>query len=296
MADTINDLHLFTNLVQAGSVTQAAIQLNSSPPAVSRRLAGLEKRLGVKLIERHARRFQLTEAGQTFLQRAQRILNDIHDAEAEAASHAQRLTGRLRIGAMFQNGRHSFSPEIARFAMRYPELRIELIVADEPLDLIKNDLDILFQPIKPDQPNVVARKLLQSRLLICASPEYIKRKGKPEKAEDLHHHDCLCLAQNHSIQRRWHITENGKTREIEVTPRLVCNNGETLYDWMLAGYGIGIQFERNAQDDLEKGRLINCFDSNWFVTWYAAYPYRRQQPPKIRALLDYLKAMVGKGT
>ncbi|MFA5597485.1 MAG: LysR family transcriptional regulator [Pusillimonas sp.] len=288
MADSLNDLQLFTAIVNAGAITRAAGALNSSPPAVSRRLAALEKRLGVRLIERHARRFKLTEAGQNFHDRALRILADLEDAEAEASSHAHHLKGRLRIGAMFQNGRHSLAPEIARFALRYPDLQVELVMSDDPLDVVEDDLDILFQPDLPVQDTVVAQRIVDSRLIICASPDYLKRKGHPRTAADLLKHDCLCLSYGRTIYRNWRLTENGQQKEIEVHPRLVCNNGETLYDWVLAGYGIGVQFEWNARKDLEAGRLIMCFDSHWSVSWYAVYPHRRVQPAKIKALLDYL--------
>lgn len=293
MADNVNDLRLFAGIVQAGAVTRAAIMLNSSPPAVSRRLAALEKRLGVRLIERHARRFQLTEAGQAFYVRAQGILADIQDAEAEASSHAQRLKGRLRIGAMFQGGRRSLAPEVARFAMRHPELQVELVISDEPMDVVTNDLDILFQPEQPDQPNVVARQVTEGRLIICAAPDYLKRKGRPMSAADLTHHDCLCLAQGPTIQNHWRVTCDGVELDVEVRPRLVCNSGETLYEWILAGHGIGLQFEWNARKDLEAGRLEECLDSQWLLPWYAVYPHRGYQPPKIKAFLDYMKERMG---
>lgn len=288
MAYNLNDLQLFVGIVQAGALTKAALVLNSSPPAVSRRLAAMEKRLGVRLIERHARRFQLTEAGQTLYTRAQGILADLIDAEAEASSHAKRLRGRLRIGALFQSGQHSLAPEIARFALRYPDLQVELVMSDEPMNVVDDDLDILFQPDQPEQTNVVAREILQSRLVVCASPEYLNRKGYPRSADDLRHHDCLCLAQGHSVHQHWRVTENGVEHEVAVTPRLVCNSAETLYSWILAGYGVGVQFEWNARNDLDAGRLTMCFESNWFVSWYAVYPYRRVQPPKIKALLAHL--------
>lgn len=288
MADNLNDLQLFAAVVQAGAVTRAALALGSSPPAVSRRLTALEKRLGVRLIERHARRFKLTEAGRAFHARALRILADLEDAEAEASSHAHHLKGRLRIGAMLQSGRHSLAPEIARFALRYPDLQVELVMSDDPLDVVEHDLDILFQPDLPQQDTVIARRIVDSRLIICASPEYLKRKGHPRTAADLLKHDCLCLSYGRTIYRNWRLTESGEQKEIEVTPRLVCNNGDALYDWILAGYGIGVQFEWNARQDLDAGRLVMCFDSDWSVSWYAVYPHRRVQPAKIKTLLDYL--------
>lgn len=290
MADNINDLDLFVHIVGAGSISKAALALDSSPPAVSRRLAAMEARLGVRLIDRHARRFQLTEAGTVMYERAQRILAEIEDAEAEAASHSQRLTGRLRLGAMLQLGRHRLAPEVARFSQLYPGLRIELVLSDDPLDLAEDELDILFQFDVPQVSDVVARKLNTTRLVMCASPDYLRKRGRPQKPDDLLSHDCLCLTRGRHVLKQWKVQEDSVAKEIQVKPTLVCNSGEALYKWIRDGYGIGLQIEWDVEEDLAAGRLEECLRdfSQWPLSFYAVYAYRGYPSPKVKAFLDYM--------
>lgn len=296
MADNINDFHLFSQIVSAGSLTKAAMNLDSSPPAVSRRLAAMEARLGVRLIERNARHFQLTEAGGLLYERAQRILAEIQEAEEEAARHIDHLTGRLRIGAMLQLGRMRLAPDIARFSEMHPDLQIEFVLSDAPMDIVEDDLDILFKIDVQPSSYVVARKMTTSRLVLCATPDYLNRRGRPQKPDDLLEHDCLCLKRGSHVHKRWGVVENGVARDVQVTPRLVCNSGEVLYNWIVGGYGIGQKFQWDIQEDLDSGRLEEClpeFEGEG-ITLYAVYPYRRYQPPKIGAFLDYIAALVKK--
>jgi len=290
MADTISDLHLFAQIVAAGSLTRAALNLDSSPPAVSRRLAAMEARLGVRLIERTARRFRLTEEGGLLHERALRILGDIEEAEAEATSHLGRLTGRLRIGAHQQAGRQRLAPLVARFGERHADLQIELVLSNAPLDLADDDLDIILQVETPSSGQVVARKLTSSELVLYAAPDYLKRRGRPQKPDDLQHHDCLCLKRGRRILDHWKLVEDGAPREIRVSPRLTSSSTEVIHDWVLAGYGIGQNFRWSIQDDLDAGRLEECLGefNEASLDLHAIYAYRRHQPPKIKAFLEYV--------
>jgi len=294
MADNISDLFLLTQIVAAGSLTKAAVNLDSSPPAVSRRLASLEARLGVRLIERNARRFQLTEAGSVFYERAQHILAEIEAAEAEVVTHTNHLKGRLRIGAMVQLGRQRLAPDIARFSELHPGLDIDFVLSDAPKDLIEDDLDIIFQVDVPPGANFVARKMADSRLTLCASPEYLRRRGRPEKPEDLLRHDCLCLRRGGHVLKRWRFVDSGQPVEVGVNPRLVCNSGELLYNWAVQGYGIAQKFQWDIQKDLDAGILEECLPgyTDAPVTLYAVYAYRRPQPAKIGVFLDYISDLI----
>lgn len=295
MADNINDLELFVHIVAAGSLSKAALVLDSSPPAVSRRLAAMEARLGVRLIDRHARRFQLTEAGAGMYERAQRILAEIEDAEAEATSHSQQLTGRLRLGAMLQLGRSRLAPEVARFSQQYPGLRIELVLSDDPLDLAEDELDILFQFNVPQTPDIIARKLASTRLVMCAAPEYLRKRGRPQQPDDLLSHDCICLTRGRHVIRQWTVQEDGVSRDIHVKPTLVCNSSEAVYSWIRDGYGIGLQLEWDVEKDLTAGRLEICLPEFRHVSLplYAVYAYRGGYPsPKTKAFLDYMSGQM----
>lgn len=291
MSDSIGDLQLFTQIVAAGSLTRAAQRLDSSPPAVSRRLAAMESRLGVKLIERNARRFQLTEEGGALHERALRILADVVEAETEASSRSTHLRGRLRVGALLQFGRQRLAPLVARFGELHPDLQIELVLSDARMDLFDDDLDLLLQIEAPGpMASVVARPLLASRRVICASPAYLDRRGRPQHPDDLHEHDCLCVLRGRHVLRQWQVVVDGQPVAVQVSPRLCCSSGEVIHNWVLAGHGIGLKLRWDIEEDLTAGRLEECLAdyNNEAVTLYAVYPPRRYPPPKLRAFLAFL--------
>lgn len=290
MADHISDLGLFAQVAAAGSLTRAAHNLNSSPPAVSRRLAAMESRLGVRLIERTARRFRLTEEGGLLLERAQQILAQIEEAETEASSRSGQLKGRLRIGALLQLGRQQIAPLVARFAQQHAQLQLELVLSDATMDLVDDDLDLLLQIDVPAAPNTVARKLVQSRRVFCAAPAYLDASGRPQRPDDLLAHDCLCVVRGRRVLKRWKVRDASGPREIQVMPRLSSSSGEVVHNWVLAGHGIGLKLLWDVADDLAAGRLEECLPdfNDETVDLYAVYAQRRYQPPKIRAFLEML--------
>lgn len=295
MADSISELGLFVEIAAAGSITAAAIKLDSSPPAVSRRLAALEARLGVRLIERSARRFELTEAGGALLERAQRIVAEVEEAEAEVTSHAHKLVGPLRIGAMHRLIRTRLAPEIARFAHLHPQLQIEFRLSERPFDLEEDDLDVLIQIDVPSATNVVARKLTDSRFVLCASPDYVRRRGQPATPDDLSQHDCLCFVRGRHVIDKWSVQENGVSRDVIIDARLASNSGDVLYQWIQGGFGIGMQFLWDVEEELAAGRLVEClapFTSMPF-SLYAVYAYKGYRSPKIDQLLKYMHERFG---
>lgn len=290
VSDSISELALFVQLVASGSITRAAVDLDSSPPAISRRLAALEARLGVRLIERSARRFELTEAGAALHERALSIVADVEEAEAAVAGHAQNLVGRLRVGAMQRQVRTRLAPDLAYFAQLHPQLQIEFRVSEHPLDLDDDELDILFQIDVPSAANVVARKLTQSRFALCASPEYVARRGLPTRPEELVQHDCLCFVRGRQLINRWSFLEDGAASEITVAPRLTTNSSHVLYQWIHDGYGIGMQFLWDVEADLQAGSLVECLETyaGMPFTLYAIYAYKGYRSPKIERFLKFM--------
>ncbi|NYT68461.1 LysR family transcriptional regulator [Pusillimonas noertemannii] len=297
MADSISELELFIQIAAAGSITMAAIKLDSSPPAVSRRLAAMEARLGVRLIERSARRFELTEAGHALLERAQRIVAEVEEAEAEVASHARKLVGRLSIGAMQRLIRTRLAPEVARFAQLHPQLQVEFRLSERPLDLEEDELDILFQIDVPSAANVVARKLTDSRFVLCASPDYLKRRGQPARPDDLLQHDCLCFVRGRRLMNSWTVSEGGVVRDVTVEARLASNSGDVLHQWIQGGFGIGMQFLWDVEEELAAGRLVECLApyTSMSFSLYAVYAYKGYRSPKMEQFLKFLDDRFGDG-
>jgi DNA-binding transcriptional LysR family regulator len=296
MADEISDLRLFARLVAAGSLSEAARRLNSSPPAMSRRLAALEARLGVRLIDRDSRRFTPTEEGAQLHERALRILAEIDEAEAEASAGGATPRGRLRIGAPIQIGRAQIAPMIAEFTGLYPDVSVDLALSDAGQDVVDDELDIALRIEPPTDPSIVVRKLMSSRRVLCASPDYLARHPAPQAPADLADHDCIRLVRGHQVYDDWPFTVHGERQYLHVRGRLTTNSGEVLHQWILAGRGIGMKMLWDIEADLEAGRLVECLAAYACddVELYATYPTRAYLAPRVRVFIDFIAARLRK--
>ncbi|NVZ24685.1 LysR family transcriptional regulator [Pseudomonas gingeri] len=289
MADEINDLRLLVQLVSSAGVTKAAITLNSSPAAVSRRLTALENRLGVRLIDRHARRFRLTEEGALLHERALSILEQVDEVEAEISVGSQ-PSGRLRVCTPVHIGRTDIGPWVAQFTQRYPHVSVELVLTDAEVNLVEEEIDIVIGVGEPDSQSVVRRSLLVNRRVIVASPDYLQRKGAPRVPEDLLKHDCLLLVRGRRVFDRWRFVEDGKAYELQVRGRMLTNSSEVTHQWALSGYGIAVKMLYDITEDLAAGRLVEClpeFASDG-IDLYICYAARRHLPGRARVFIDFL--------
>ncbi len=292
MADQISDLRLFVQLVEAGSLTQAALRLNSSLPAMSRRLAALENRLGARLIDRGTRRFQLTDEGRILHNRALEILMAVDDVEAEVAGHEGEPRGNLRVCAPVHVGREHIAPLVAEFARTHPGMSIELVLSDAEVDVAEDGIDIVLNVGAPQAQSVVARRVLRNRRVVCASTDYLARKGAPETPDDLLAHECILLRRGQKTLDRWKFRENGEVREVQVRGRLLTTSSEVAYQWTLTGEGIGIKALWDIHHDLASGRLVECLpqyacdDADMYIVYAAS----RHLPPRKRAFIDFLVA------
>ena len=291
MASEISDLRLFARIVAAGSLSEAARRTHSSLPAVSRRLAALEARLGVRLIERGPRRFMLTEEGNHFNERAVGILRDIDEAEAEASSTGKRPRGHLRIGTHVEIGRRRIAPMIAEFASRHPGITAELVLTDARLDVLEDEMDVVLQIVPPSAGNIVSRVVLSSRLVICASPKYLATHRSLRCPADLLNHDCIRLVvRGRRRLAQWQFIEDGRLKQVEVRGSLSTSSGEVMHDWAVAGRGIAQKLLWDVQDDLRAGRLVRllepfeCEEAKLFLT----YPTRTHLPSRARLFIDFI--------
>ena len=290
MADEISDLRLFVRMVAAGSLSETARRLNSSLPAMSRRLASMESRLGVRLIERSTRRFTLTEEGALLHERSVGILDEIDQVEVEVSTRARSPRGRLRVGAPLEIGRRRIAPLVGAFCRQYPDVTVELVLDDAPADVIANDLDLALHANQPSDGDVVTRLLLVSRRVVCASPAYLEKHRRPERPADLAEHDCICLVRRHQIYDRWSFVENGDPIEVRVRGPLSSSSAEVIHDWTLAGLGVGLKALWDIEQDLADGRLIELlapFASNP-VNLYLMYPTRSHVPRRVRIFIDFI--------
>jgi len=298
--DEISELRLFVRIVAAGSLSETARRLNSSLPAMSRRLASLEKRLGVRLIDRSTRRFALTEEGDRLHERAVKILADLDAAEAEISAKAGTPQGHIRIGAPLEIGRRHFAPLIGEFSKKYPRITIELSlkVADAPIDLVGDDLDIGLSIDQPVDGSIISRKVISSRRIVCASPNYLSERGMPMKPDDLLEHECICLVRGRHIFNRWTFSEDGKLREVQVRSVLMSDHAEVVHGWAVAGHGIMLKALWDIDDDLKTGRLVEVLApfSASEINLYILYPSRSHLPPRVRVFIDFLLAAMNRRT
>jgi DNA-binding transcriptional LysR family regulator len=290
MADEISDLRLLVQMVAAGSLSEAARRLQSSPPVMSRRLAAMEQRLGVMLVSRGSRRFVLTEEGSLLHQRALKILSDIEEAEAEAATKGKEPRGTLRVCAPLQIGRRLIAPLVGRFVERYPDIDIQLGLSDFRNDLAFDELDVALTVGAPSDPDLVMRRLLISRKVICASPDYLSRFGVPQVPEDLLRHNCIRKLRGRQVIDTWHFIDEKGPRELRLNGSLATNSGEVMHEWLLNGRGIGQKALWDIEEDLEAGRLVECLagftdDRLELCVSFVGRPYLL---PRTRVFVDFI--------
>jgi len=296
LSDEISDLRLFTRLVAAGSLSEAARRTFSSLPAVSRRLAALETRLGVRLIDRGPRRFTLTDEGSLLHERAVEILRDLDEAEAAASAHAKQPRGLVRVGAHLEMGRRRIAPLIAEFTARYPGITAELVLTDSRLELLENEIDVGLRVDPPSDSNIVSRVVLSGRRIVCASPQYLATHAPLKRPIDLLEHDCIRLVRGRHVLDHWAFKEEDRVRQIQVHGSLLTNNAEVMHDWAVAGRAVGLKVIWDIQEDLGAGRLIRLLEPFECdeVKLYVTYATRTHLPPRMRLFIDFVVSALEK--
>jgi DNA-binding transcriptional LysR family regulator len=288
--DEVSEFALFRAIVDAGGISAAALTLQSSPAAVSRRLAALEAKLGVRLAERSSRRFRLTDEGLLLYERCRSILDQIRDAEAEVASRGGAARGLLRIGAPADFGRKYIAPHLATFTAQHPGLDAHLTLSDVGLENEADSCDLVFRVGLPNDLTMVARKVATTRQVVCASPAYLARRGTPGSPEELRSHNCLRLARRHRLIDRWRFKKEGDDFEIEVAGTLSSGDGSVLRSWALSGEGISWEAHWDIADDLAAGKLVELLPQYQcpLIELYAVFAPGKSVPPRIRLFVDYM--------
>lgn len=284
------DLGFFTLLARQPSLAAAAQALDVTPPAVSRRLAALEKRLGVRLLNRTTRRLSLTPEGERYLEEGEQILRDLERLERSLADSRAMPRGLLRINAGFGFGRRHLGPAISDFIRIHPDVDVVLQLSDRPLDLTEHALDIgiLFGP--PPDARIHVRKIASNRRLICAAPAYLAAHGEPREPRELPAHRCIVIREQHQAFNNWQLTDGKQQVSIKVRGQLGVNHGEIAVDWALAGHGIVLRSEWDIAGYLRSGELARVM-APWVGTAadiHAIYPHQHRLSAKVRVFLDFL--------
>eukprot|EP01042_Synura_sphagnicola_P032358 gene32358-41636_t len=253
--DRLRAYEVFVAVTAKGSFTKAADALDTSPANVTRYVNELEAHLGTRLINRSSRRLSLTESGQALYERAGQFLEDISEAETIVGQGSLRPAGRLRINAPLSFGIAYLSPLWPQFMAKYPEIELDISLADRVVDLVREGYDLSIRIGGEIDPSFVAVKLASNRRVVCATPHYLQRHGTPETLDDLAHHNCLAFNLQGGQQRGWYFQQNGKPVIIRAQGNLDCNDGELLHRWACEGLGLAWRSTWEIQAQLACGEL-----------------------------------------
>lgn len=281
---------IFAKVAETGSFTAAAQALGLSKSSVSKQVARLEDSLGVRLLNRTTRRMSLTEAGAVLFERCRRIAEDLEDARA-AVSHLQEAPrGLLRVNAPVSYGIGHLAPVLPGFMAAYPDLKIDLTLADRRIDLVEEGVDIAIRIGNLDDSSLIARRIVSYRRIVLAAPEYWDKAGRPSRPEELERHNCLSYSYL-ATGRNWSFVDaNGRPLSVRVDGSLTANNGETLVRAAEAGLGVIWSPTFLCADAANTGRLepvLERFEAEP-VGVHAVFPHSRNLSTKVRVFVDYL--------
>jgi LysR family transcriptional regulator, transcriptional activator for dmlA len=285
-----SDLAFFALLARKGSFSEAALELGLSTSGVSKRLAKIEDRLGVRLMNRTTRRVSLTSEGEAYYEHGKTILEAITGLEQMVRKAGERPQGLLRINATFGFGREYIAPIVSEFARLHPEISAQLVLTDTPINLVEEGYDLAIRFGSPPNSRLIGRRLLQNRRYLCAAPAYLERHGHPQRLQDLAEHECIVLRQDNQTYDVWRLQRNQKTESIKVQGRLSSNDGEIALRWVLEGHGIMLRSEWDIRRHLEAGRLTVVLPKYAQIDAdiYGVYPERNNVSAKVRAFMDFV--------
>ncbi|MDD2925765.1 LysR family transcriptional regulator [Rhodoferax sp.] len=291
----LKQLETFVNIATRGGLTAAAKAEGVAPAIVGRRLDALEERLGVKLLVRTTRSVTLTQEGSAFLEDCQRLLTDLANAEASVSAGGIKATGHLAVTAPAGFGRRHVAPLVPRFREQHPDVTISLNLSDRVVDLAAEGFDCAVRVGELPDSSLVSVRLADNRRLCVAAPAYLQRHGSPQHPHELARFDCLTLTHDASQTRGWAFSlplgANAEVVYLKPGGPLSCSDGEVLFDWCLAGYGIAWRSSWEVQAEVASGALVPLLED--FAAppngIYAVFAQRKHLPLRLRLWVDYLK-------
>ena len=288
--DRFRGIRVFAQVVESGSFAKAAARLGLSTTATSRHVAELEAHLQTRLLNRTTRRVSLTESGQAFYERAVQILSDLEEAEQEAARAAVVPRGTIKLTTSVAFGVRHVAPAIAAFLAQHPEVKFDVSLSERIVDLVEEGFDLGIRIGATGTENIVARRLGETRLVPCASPDYLARRGAPRVPEDLEKHNCLTY-EYLTPRNLWRFRDpTGRERAVRVSGTLHANSGDFIAEAAARGAGVVLEPAFVVAADVRAGRLVPLLQE--FepapVPVYAVYPSRKHLSAKVRLFVDFL--------
>jgi len=287
----VSDLALFVRVVEDGSFSAAARFFGMMPSSVSRAISQLETELGTRLFHRTTRRQHLTEAGEIYLEYAQRIVADIDSAKLAVSQLAETPSGSLTVAIEADFANFFIAPFVSDFLRRYPDIQIKFVMNTKVIDLVNSGIDIAIRIGDLNDSSLYARKIGAYRQVTCASPEYLKKHGTPKLPDELSSHNCLAF-DILSRKKHWGFQIDGEIRDISVAGSVNVNNLVFLRKAALANVGVTNIPLWMVYDDIEKGDLVLLLEDYptdpLGVPVHAVFSHSKHLAPKVRAFIDYL--------
>jgi DNA-binding transcriptional LysR family regulator len=295
--ERLDDLNLFLRVLDLGSISAAARSLDVSVAVASQRLKRLERSIGVRLLHRTTRKLRPTPEGAALVAQGRALIEDLEALTGDLRTSASEISGSLRVSVPASFGRLYISPLVPEFLERHPRLKLHMDLSDRMRDLVSEGFDLAIRVSTLESSALVARRLAPNRRVLCASPAYLQRRGRPATPEDLASHECLLLAGSRPDPDVWALRgAGGRIVSVRVRGRLESNLGEVIRDAAVAGLGIALHSTWHICEDLRAGRLGIVLpqyrppDSGI----YALMPQRRLILPRARAFADFLGERFGR--
>jgi DNA-binding transcriptional LysR family regulator len=288
--DKLTCMVALARVVELGSFAEAARRMGVSAPMVTKYIGHLEHELGSRLLNRSTHSLSLTDVGQIYHQRCVQILEDIEEAEALATTNNAVPRGSLKICVSGAFDLSHIGPILLEYSARHADVRLEVTVSNQFLDLVDEGFDLAVRACSHLRTNLTTRKLATSRLVACASPDYLKRHPRPENPENLLHHNCLAYSDSSPCSQQWRFERDGHNSVVQALGNLRASSNELLKQAALRGHGVTLQPTFNVHEELKAGTLqqvLTNYDAG-SLGIYLIYPQRRYLATKVRSFIELL--------
>ncbi len=287
--DRFQEMRAFVTVVDSGSFVRAAEALGASKTAVSRLVGDLESRLGTRLLHRTTRKLSLTPEGQLFHERCTQLLQDVEEAEAELSAQSGEAIGQVRVNVPTTFGLLHLAPLWPAFMAQHPKVMLDVTLADRLVDLVDEGYDLAVRIARLQTSTLVSRQITSTRMILCASPEYLRRHGTPAHPADLARHAVIAYTLL-SMGEQWEFEGPQGAVSVKVVPRMRTNSGDTCCAAAVQHQGIVLQPSFLVGSHLASGALVEVLPAYRSIELgvYAVYPSRKHLTPKVRALIDFL--------
>jgi DNA-binding transcriptional LysR family regulator len=291
--DRLKQIEAFVSAVDTGSFARAALAAKVTPVVIGRRIDALESRLGARLLHRSTRRLALTEEGSVYLDYCRKLLADLDRADNVISEGRHTASGHLHVSAPAGFGRRHVALHGPAFVAANPGVQLAFNLNDQVVDLVRQQFDMGVRIGGALDPDFVAIRLARNRRVVCATPEYLKRRGTPRTLDDLAQHNCLAFSLQGGQQGGWHFRIGERPVTVRVSGNLECNDSELLHHWTVQSLGLSWRSTWEIQGQLARGELVTVLDEFALPSYdiMAVFPHQRHVPAKVRFFVEHLKTV-----